>query len=275
MSTTRVLALALLAAALAAPGCGGDAKTSAKPGGAEAGKGGTADKGSAPATPAAPKAVPEGGDSPEDVFAKAKSAAAKKDAAGFFRVIAPEARVGLCAMFALMPPMLEAMKPMLAAMAGMGQGEGGDAKKGGEDMIKKFDAAIGEMKATIAKHKLEMPSAESLGVNMMGGEEPDPIELGKKVGDRFAKVDTVALLTDLVKGMEKLSEAMPGGASKDFMGEMTKTFAGEAKLTDLKIDGDTATGKVGGEPGKFVKVGGRWFIAPEDKKKGGGDEGGG
>ncbi|MCI0340606.1 MAG: hypothetical protein L0216_05570 [Planctomycetales bacterium] len=273
MSSARFVALTLLGAALAAPGCGGESKTSTKPAGTDAAKGGSQAAAPAPAPAPAPKPPAEGGDSPEDVFAKAQAAAERKDPAAFLRLVAPDARKGLCAMFALMPEMLEAMRPMFAAMAGRGQPEGGEAKQGGSD-LKKFDAAISEMKGIVAKHKLEMPSAESLGVNMMAG-EPDPMDLGKKIGNRMDKVDTVALLCDLVKGMQKLGEAMPGGESKDLMAEMTKTFVGGAKLTDLKIEGDTATGKAGDEPGKFVRVGGRWFLSLEDKKKGGDGEGGG
>ena len=60
---------------------------------------------------------------------------------------------------------------------------------------------------------------------------------------------------------------MPGEEAKD----SGPVKVPEGGLENLKIEGDKASGTVGGDPFAFVKIDGRWYV--EDLPKGGSEEG--
>jgi hypothetical protein len=62
-------------------------------------------------------------------------------------------------------------------------------------------------------------------------------------------VDTVALSGDLMKFVRELP-----GMSGD------GPFAAFTRISDLKVDGETATAKGADGPLEFVKIGGRWYV---------------
>ena len=57
-------------------------------------------------------------------------------------------------------------------------------------------------------------------------------------------------------------KTMPGIEEKP-AGEASPVKVGAGQLTELAIDGDTATGKLDGEPVRFVRENGRWFFEAE------------
>jgi hypothetical protein len=96
----------------------------------------------------------------------------------------------------------------------------------------------------------------------MGGAAA-PKELSKEEMDKlFANLDHSAFVADVVKVME----AMPGKEEKPEAGPGEKI---EGTLENLKIEGDRATGTVGGEPTSFVRVDGRWYLETDPTGMGG------
>ena len=253
--------------------------------------------------PAPAKAV-MGGDSPADVVKRVKAAADAKDFGAVINLIEPTQRKGMVAMLALMPHLMRMLKPMLGMFAqmgaGMAEGMGADAaevakaeaEKKTKEMMADLDKVILEMDAVCKAHQALLPSLEELGIDPMGGKmEPD--ELAAKVGNRLDKVDGGAFAAAMAKALEKMKKIMPEGQGGDMNPmEAITGKVGAGKLTDLKIEGDTATGMVDGEPAAFLKVDGRWYVKAPEKSgagaeagmggadegmgdEGGGDEGGG
>jgi hypothetical protein len=66
-------------------------------------------------------------------------------------------------------------------------------------------------------------------------------------------VDQVSLIRDLMQ----LLESLPGDERS---GESGPVDLPEGELTDVAIDGDHATGKLGDESVDFVRVDGRWYL---------------
>ena len=70
-------------------------------------------------------------------------------------------------------------------------------------------------------------------------------------------VDHAAFVGDVVKLLGTLGDEKSSNATNQF-----KKLGGE--LTDLKVDGETATGKIDGKPIGFKRIDGRWYISVVD-----------
>lgn len=291
MRLIRVLMLLCAACLFGVPaGCGGYAKDGDKK--SESGKKKTSKnkgkKKKSSGKKTAKKSKP-GGSSPADVVKKAKAAADRGDLVALMNLMEPTERKGMAAMMGIMPDMLRQMKPMLAMMGAMGGGMagamggamGGDeeeikkttaaAKKKMEESMAALDKLIIEMDKIKRTHKVDMPSMEEMGVSIMSG-KPKPLELAKKVGTKIDNVDHGAFIADMAKAVEKMKDVMPGGG-KGGPGnpiDEIKAKIGDGKLTNLKVDGDTATGTLAEEEVIFKKVDGRWYVT--DVSSSGDDE---
>lgn len=170
----------------------------------------------------------EGGESPQDVFNRAKAAADKDDMRSFFRLISPDGRAQMG--FA----MVLAAKTAIGMKASMEGGSEADAQKG--------------LDALLEKHGVKNFPEGAPPVNL-----EDKAAVAALAQEIFAGVDVIDLIEDMQAYFRKLG--FQGGTMK-----LTKSIEGD--LTDLKIEGDRATGMAGGKPGTFVKVNGRWYLEP-------------
>ena len=76
-------------------------------------------------------------------------------------------------------------------------------------------------------------------------------EQRKAAATYLAGIDRPALMEDLMRVIAKADQVSLGG-----------------ELTDLDIKGDTATGKMGGQPVVFLRLGGSWYFTFPDKALG-------
>jgi hypothetical protein len=172
----------------------------------------------------------DGGDSPQDVWRRARAAAQQDDMRAFFRLISPDAR----AMMGF--TMVQGANIAISMKAAM---QGGDA-----------NAAQRELDALLKKHGVkELPK----GVPPVNSGDKDAV--ARAAREMFDGVNVIALIEDLQALMANMG--FEGGSSK-----ITGNVEGE--LTNLKIEGNHATSTVGGKPGTFVNVNGRWYIEPNE-----------
>ena len=232
--------------------------------------------GAAPAAsaPAATKG-PGGGETPEAVVARMKKAAEDKNMAEVVACMAPKARQEMSAAMYLGATMMVAFSQMGSAMggammegmSGMAEGMGGEVSA--EDK-KKAEEASAKMKTELAKLSEGYNGVmKKYGLPVMPKEgEPEPAEPSKEELDKlFANLDHGAFITDVMEFME----SMPGEKS-----ESDSPFAVKGdKLENLKIEGDKATGTVGGEAMNFVQIDGRWYLDADPTGMGGGPGGAG
>ncbi len=174
-----------------------------------------------------------GGSSPEDVFLRARAAARNDDVPGMLRLLAPDAQAELCLM------MYVGTRMMIAMISRTPEGAKG-AEKADQDL-----------QALMKKH---------------GAKEPDPSAPAPNLNDRAARravaremfggVDFPTFFTDLQAIAESLGST--GG------GMRLKQNSIDGEISDLTLEGDRATGKVGDRTHLFVRVDGRWYVELED-----------
>ena len=148
----------------------------------------------------------------------------------------------------MMMGMVMAFSQMGAGMAeGMAEGMGGEMS---EEEQAAMEAEREEAMAQVKQFEADFEETlKRYGVEeVMESESDDPVEL-------MADVDQVGLIRDLMKLMDDL----PGEEGPED-GESPVDLP-EGDLTDLEIQGDTATGIIGGEPVEFVRIDGRWYLS--------------
>lgn len=195
----------------------------------------------------------EGAESPQALIAKLRAASETEDFGRLAALLAPEARLemaqGLWAGATFMVAMSSSMGEMAAQM---GEAVGGETEEGKAKAAKakaEAEAKFGAMKKRydeVAK-KHGMPTLDA------AEEQGDPASL-------FAKADLVALIGDYGALLKSLADE--NGAKKATR-DIPET------IENLKIEGDQATGKLGGGDISFVKIDGRWFIAQLPQGPGG------
>ncbi len=200
-----------------------------------------------------------GGETPEAVVARMKKAAADKNMPEVVACLAPKARQEMTAAMYLGATMMVAFSQMGAQMGGaMMEGMAGMADGAAEvtaEAKQKADAEAEKMKGELAKladsyntvmKKYGLPQLPKEG-------EPEPAEPSKEEMDKvFANIDHGAFITDVMA----LLDSMPGEKQDPESPFPMKDGA----LENLKIEGDSATGTVGGETLRFAKVDGRWYL---------------
>ncbi len=218
--------------------------------------------GAAAAAPAkaAPAKAP-GAESPEALVERMKKAAANEDLSEMAACMTPKSRAEMAMGMYLGATMMVAFSQMGAEMGGaMAEGMGGMAEgMTGEKMDpaekKKMDEQLAKAKQEMGKVRENYNTlVAKYGLPTMPKDgEPEPPELSQEeVQKKFESMDVGAFLTDVMAFMK----SMPGDEAKSESPVKIPTGA----LTDLKIEGDKATGSLDGEALTFVKIDGRWYV---------------
>ncbi|HEX4953935.1 MAG TPA: hypothetical protein VF017_11145 [Thermoanaerobaculia bacterium] len=206
--------------------------------------------------PAFAAGKPLGAESPEKVVERMRDAAEKEDLRELAACLAPEPRRELAMGMWLASTMMIGMADAMGGMA-IGMGEEMAEAMGAEEKAAQEQAAQAkkELDAKLAGLKLRYDAlAKKHGLPALSDEEPqgDPEAL-------FAKVDAVEVTGDYFDLLKGIADAT---------GETdTAPKVSADQLTDLVIDGDRASGRLGAEPIKFVKLEGRWYVAEMPKRK--------
>lgn len=103
------------------------------------------------------------------------------------------------------------------------------------------------------------------GLDTLVGKPPMSEASQKAIAAALAKTDTVALTSSLFKSLEKVGPLL--GMTKN--GEKTPFPIELGEVTGYKVSGDKATAKHNAETVNFVKIDGRWYLAPETSPGGG------
>jgi hypothetical protein len=235
--------------------------------GADAAAGGGA------AAPAASSAAAErklpGAETPEALVERMKAGAAKEDFGEIAACLTPKNRTEMAMAMYMGATMMVAFADMAAdmggamadGMAGMAEPAGGlsaEAKAQAEEQKAKAKEGVATFKASYDKlvTKYGLPAIPKEGEP----EKPEPTK--EELEKLFANLDHGAFLTDALAVMK----AMPGDHADE---DASPVKIPEAGLTNLKIDGDRATGNVAEEVFTFVKIDGRWYV--DEMPQGGGD----
>ena len=180
---------------------------------------------------AAPK---PGGATPEEVFNRFNAAAEAQNWEEMAACLSPDGLAEMNAMMVVMGGMMVAFANMGEEMAeSMGdpeQPQSAAPKVSG--LEKKFEALL-------VRHGIDAKAMEEV-----------PVE-GDEIPEAFK---SPAFFADMMGFLDELPDDKEGGASES-------PFSGpKGPLENLVIDGDRATATVGGEPGEFVRVDGRWYL---------------
>lgn len=216
---------------------------------------------------AAKSSVPLGADSPEALVKRLKTAAEKEDFAEIAALMAPSDRAMMTMMMVLAATMMTAFSQMGSEMAtGMAEAFQDEESMTAEEKAKAAaeKKKMEEQSAAVVK-KLETVLTKH-GVTELMENTPDPepgSDPAKNAEKLMANVDQVALITDLMAIMkDTFKDAEKGEGDGSPMGKIPK-----GDLKDLKVTGDTASGKIDGEDVHFVKVDGRWYLKMMDEEK--------
>ena len=219
--------------------------------------------GADPAAATAPAATAKtagGAETPEALVDRLKKASADKNMGEVIACVDPKSRQEMSAAMYMGATMMVAFSQMgaqmgnamMEGMSGMAEGMGGEVSDADK---KKADEGMAEAKAQAAKlHDGYNEVMKKYGLPQLPKEgEPEPAELSKEEMDKlFNSLDHSAFVTDVVALMDK----MPGEKQETESPIAVK----DGVLENLKIEGDKATGTVGGEPLKFAKIDGRWYL---------------
>jgi hypothetical protein len=215
---------------LAIAGCTGSGGDSGGAGGA----GGAAGAGGAGGGGAAAKSA-----TPEDAFASMKAAAMNKDWKAFCQMLTPKSQDEMAGAMVMTAGLMK----MFSAIP---SGEGGEEGQGGEGAAA-MKEAIQKIDALFAKHGIDEAKLSNIDPSAAGADAG--------LGSLAAAVqDKPSFIGEVMALMESMPNKQ-GGGPPDF---------GSATLTDVKIEGDSAQGKITLE-GKeeaihFKKIDGVWRI---------------
>lgn len=174
----------------------------------------------------------EGGDSPQAVFNAAQEAGAKKDYGALAKLVAPSERA------------------MLAFGTDMGVGMFVEFYEG-----EKADELKEKYKMVQEKYRIVEadtgPEDEKLHITEETSQEVIDAHLRKRAQKLYGHVDALEYVPDLMA----IVATMPEMAEQP-------AFPQEA-LTNLRIEGERATGKAGTKPIFFIREGGRWYLSAD------------
>lgn len=173
----------------------------------------------------------KGDDSPQAVFKSAQAAGAKKDFSALTKLVAPSER-----------PMLAFGTDMVVSMFV----EFYEGEKAGELKKKYYEIQ--------SKYKIKTENEsedEKLQITQDTPQEVIDAHIRKRALKKYGHVDAEKYVPDLMGIVINMSE----------MAE--QTFFPQEELSDLKIEGDIATGKAGEKKIKFIREGGRWYLTAD------------
>ena len=211
-----------------------------------------------------------GAETPELLVARMKAGAAKEDFGEIAACLTPKNRAEMAMAMYMGATMMVAFSQMgaemggamaegMAGMAGAGEPSADDKQKAAEVKAKAKQEIAGlqaKYDALVAKYGLPAMPKE--------GEPEKPQPTQEEVEKIFANLDQGAFLNDALAVMK----AMPGEDKSD----ASPVKVPEGGLENLKIEGDTATGTVGGDAFTFARIDGRWYV---EEMPNGGDAAGG
>jgi len=178
-------------------------------------------------------AEPGGAETPEAAFAAFQEAAQEKDWKAVAELLTPESQESMAA----------GMIFIASFMAAFDEGKGK------------------ELEQLLKKHGLDPDAAKG-----PDAEEAASLEQALKAAVGPIK-DKPALIAEMIGWLDENAEGAGGSSFAEGFGSIAS-----AKLSDLSIEGDTATGTVTGEdesgPIEFRRLNGRWLIhIPEDETR--------
>jgi len=224
-----------------------------------------AESATAESAPAA-KALP-GAETPEALVERMKAGAKKEDFGEIAACLTPKNRTEMAMAMYMGATMMVAFAEMGVEMgSGMAEGMAGMAgelsaadKQKAEEQKAKAKQEIAGLKTAyntlVTKYGLPAMPKE--------GEPEKPQPSKEEVEKLFANIDVGAFLNDTLAVMK----AMPGENKTEGQSESGPVKIPEGGLENLKIDGDKATGTVGGDAFTFARIDGRWYV--EELPKGG------
>lgn len=224
-------------------------------------------KSDAAMAPMAAKALP-GAETPAALVARMKAGAAKEDFGEIAACLTPKSRAEMAIAMYMGATMMVAFSQMGVEMgSGMAEGMAGlggepsaeDKQKAADQKAKAMQEIAGLQKAydaLVAKYGLPAMPKE--------GEPEKPAPSKEEMEKLFANLDQGAFLNDALAVMK----AMPG----EHKSESGPVQIPEGGLENLKIEGDKATGTVGGDAFTFARIDGRWYV--EELPKSADDAGG-
>jgi len=196
-----------------------------------------------------------GADSPQALVERVKQAAEAKNLAEIANCLDPKSRTEMTQGLYMAATMVVAFSQMGLEMgAGMGEALAEDASA--EDKAA-HQAQLAEGRQEVDELRLRYNAlVGKYGLPTIPDEgEAEPAELPEaELETLFAQIDQGAFLTDTMAFIE----SMPGTEEKPADESPIKIGAGV--LADLVTDGDTATAMLDGEPVRFLRVDGRWYI---------------
>ena len=198
-----------------------------------------------------------GAESPEALVERMKRAGENEDFGEMMACLAPEGRVEMASMMYLMATMMVGFSMMGVEMGsemgesmaeGMGEELTAEEKAEMEAQKEKALAEVAELRdsynAMVAEYGLPELAEE--------GDLPEP-----ELEAIFQEIDQAAFIEDVMAFLE----SMPGDEEESSPAKEGAPWeVGDATLTDLTIEGDSATGTVDGEEVKFVRIDGRWYF---------------
>jgi len=179
---------------------------------------------------------------PQAAFDAAKAALDKKDYQAFCTNLTPESRDAMAGGMVVAGVMMEQFAGLAAAFGG-----GGDAKEAEEKLA--------PIREALKKHGVDKEAVQNNMQELQGQASTDPkavAKLAEPIKDKNA------FIADMMSAFEKMGD-----------GEQDETpLSGDAKLVDVKEDGDTASativmtkdGAETKEPISFKKIDGTWLI---------------
>ena len=177
-------------------------------------------------------------ESPQAVFDAAKTAGVSEDWEGFCHCLTPESQENLSGMMAMAGIMMKDLWGLAAL--------------GGDDGAKKVQEQIAQFDTFFAKHGLDDKTLKKIQDDFKTPEEAVGA-LGKIVEDK------TAFIGEMIAAFHAMGDSKNEGMQPSWE---------NAKLVDLRIDGDTATAivvqtkdkKEEKEPIGFKKIDGTWLI---------------
>jgi hypothetical protein len=170
----------------------------------------------------------DGGDSPQDVFKAAQAAGAKKNFKTLAKLVAPSEQA------------------MLAFGMDMGVGMFVEFYEG-----EKSEALKKEYQKVQEKYEIKTESEEDGDKLQVTSDTPQEVidaHIRKRAQKLYGQVDVSAYVPELMAIIVNMPE----------MAE--QSFFPQEELTDLKIEGNKATGMAGEKAVSFIKEGGRWYL---------------
>lgn len=194
--------------------------------------------------------APPGAETPQALVERMRAAATSEDFGEMVSCLTPEARTKMSAA-------LFAGAAMVVAFSQMGAELG--ESMAGDDATADAEAAKKAAEARAAAAAVQARFETLLGKYDLATADGQAVELeGEELGRRFAGLDHGAFVTEVMALMSSLPGEHSGSS------EMDAPFPVGA-LEDLVVEGDRASGRIGDEPVRFVRIDGRWYAEPEEE----------